>query len=387
MISYDFNSHSLNGETVPYCALPFHALEAAFKHEQLTQTAKNAYIALLSYAAYKNKLSFGITVTWIAEKLAITRKTASTALAQLKEFGFANDSGIVIPKTEKKAKVKAEFCSNKIVAHDDSQNFVQTKSNSESKHTVDFVQTKSSQFCSDKMTHTKGEFCSDKMEAASSPQNTNNDFVQTKCNRPTSTDFVQTKSDSQVEADENTLETMISALVATGLSRSKAESIAKVRLERSKTEESSEEKITQQMGKNYPHNNIPKGTTQENLPEQPVKAGHSNEFAATNNKANGRFSSSDDKGRLSQTRSTAKPQELLAKIGTAIKSALGDKDVRNSKGYVTAALKRMTVRSQTEIDRYYAEIIYAIQANQMQTIKGCLWLIEQGKWKAPAGMY
>lgn len=337
MVSYDFNTHSLNGEAVPYCALPFHALEAAFKHEQLTQTAKNVYIALLSYAAYKNKLSFGITVTWIADKLAVTRKTAGAALAQLKEFGFANDSGILIPKTEKKAKIKAEVCSNKV-------------------------------------NNTEGEFCSDKMEAASNPQNTNNDFV-------------QTKPDSQIKDAENALETMISTLVATGLSRSKAESIAKVRLERSKIEKSSEEKITQQMGKNYPHNNIPKVTTQENLPEQPVKVGHNNQFAATNNKASGGLSSSTDKGKLSQTGSTAKSQGFLAKIGTAIKSALGDKDVRNSKGYVTAALKRMTVRSQTEIDRYYAEIMYAIQANQMQTIKGCLWLIEQGKWKAPAGMY
>ena len=89
--------------TAPY---PF-TLQKPHFHKQLTQTAKNAYIALLSYAAYKNKLTFNITVTWVAEKLAVTRKTAGTALAQLKEFGFANDTGIVIPSTDKVAKSKA----------------------------------------------------------------------------------------------------------------------------------------------------------------------------------------------------------------------------------------------------------------------------------------
>ena len=37
MSSYNFNTHTLNGQAVAYCALPFHAIDQALKHPNLTQ--------------------------------------------------------------------------------------------------------------------------------------------------------------------------------------------------------------------------------------------------------------------------------------------------------------------------------------------------------------
>jgi hypothetical protein len=306
MISYDFNNHSLNGKSVAYCALPFHAIEAAFSHKQLTQTAKNAYIALLSYAAYKNKLTFNITVTWVAEKLAVTRKTAGTALAQLKEFGFANDTGIVIPSTDKVAKSKAANTQPKPKPEQDSVN----------------------------------------------------------CENP----------------EQPSIEEQVETFIKAGFSRDKAEKMVLRVLEATKNKQ---ENFTQSVSKKYPHNNTPKVTTQDNLPKQPSNIQPESHFAATNYKDKGQLSSS------ANARCVKKQDDnsVVAQITKQIKYLNGEKKIRNTKSYVFKSLQRMTVKSNSELERYYNEIIYSIERGFIRSIDAALWLIENGRWKHPSGQY
>lgn len=329
MISYDFNSHSLNGEAVPYCALPFHAIEAAFSHKQLTQTAKNAYIALLSYAAYKNKLSFGITVTWIADKLAVTRKTAGAALAQLREFGFANEQGINIPTTEKRAKTSVK----KEPAKTQSPSY-----NKEPSKLVPVV---------------------------------------------VSTDSgIENKK--QPEEPEHTLsfEEQVETFVKTGFSREKAEKMALMAINAVKKQE---ENFTQPVDTFYTYNNTQIGSTQDNLPVEHENLESESQFAGAKNN-HGKFYSAGANGSCQESKKRKRHTKNF-NLRLSILEAFGDKDIRYPEKFIPAALFRMKVRVKSEIERYFAEIMFSIKNNQMKSIRGCLWLIEQGKWKAPAGMY
>lgn len=329
MISYDFNSHSLNGEAVPYCALPFHAIEAAFSHKQLTQTAKNAYIALLSYAAYKNKLSFGITVTWIADKLAVTRKTAGAALAQLREFGFANEQGINIPTTEKRAKAS-----------------VKREPSNTQNHSVNNKPAKS-------------------VPAEVSAEN-------------------GIKNKRQPEENEHglTFEEQVEAFIKTGFSREKAEKMALMATNAAKKQE---ENFTQPVDTFYTYNNTQIGSTQDNLPVEHENLESESQFAGAKNN-HGKFYSAGANGSCQESKKRKRNTKHF-NLRLSILEALGDKDIKYPEKFIPAALFRMKVRVKSEIERYFAEIMFSIKNNQMKSIRGCLWLIEQGRWKAPAGMY
>jgi hypothetical protein len=325
---YDFNSHSLNGREVAYCALPYHAVDLALRHDKLTQAAKNAYIALLSYAAYKNRLTFKITSIWLSEKLSVTRKTAINVLAQLKEFGFATNQGIVIPNTD-------NFCTSKKEGVDK-----KTKS-------ADTPKTAAQRESSIKEEPIKEE----NLNADAPVLNTAPEATSTIC----------------YESQYNTF-------LSVGFSPEKAAVKAQ------KMVEISLGKNTQSPCKNYTHNNKPSLTTpKENIPAN-TDDNRSNPSIRTANKQ-GRFFNSARRGLVKDAQSVAN------KVASTVKTIFGGKRIATPKPYITAALKRMGVSSMLELERYYDEITYSIKNKQMISIDACLWLIESGKWKAPAGMY
>lgn len=392
MSSYNFNTHTLNGQIVPYCALPFHAIDQALKHPNLTQAAKNAYMALMAYAAYKNKLCFNITATWIAEKLACTRKTAASALNQLREFGFANDAGILIPEHDK-------FCTSKKVLHTQN-NFAQTKSNIDNQEHNQPLQTNTStnldEFCTNKIrdtqdhdltalaTNTKHsyEVMSSNVEAEDSngQQFCTNKKVLRKQN-----DFAQTKSDTEISNAEQqsaiSFEDQYQMLKSLGFSDSKAKERAETAVRVSM------EKNTQQVSNFYPHNNTPNQTTPvNNIPGTETKSQpiHS----TTTGKQNGKLSFSDRVREVEKEQSSNGFTKLITSTISKVANGIAQtKRIINPKLYCEKALRRMSVSSATEIERYTNEIIYSVKAKQMQSINACLWLIESGKWRTPAGMY
>jgi len=64
---------------------------------RLTDSAKNVFIRLMSYASSKRTHLFYITATWVAVRTGICIKTAQRALQLLKATGYVNDEGIVMP--------------------------------------------------------------------------------------------------------------------------------------------------------------------------------------------------------------------------------------------------------------------------------------------------
>jgi hypothetical protein len=135
------------------------------------------------------------------------------------------------------------------------------------------------------------------------------------------------------------------------------------------------EKITQTSGKIYPHNNIPNQTTpKKNIPDA------KNRVDNNNNKDMGSYhAQGSEKNTVNNI--------INSTVTTLIKGLAKTKRIINPKKYCEKSLNRMGVRSKAEVERYIQEIMYSIKAKQMQSIQACLWLIEAGKWKAPAGMY
>jgi len=156
------------------------------------------------------------------------------------------------------------------------------------------------------------------------------------------------------------------------------------------TEQTTVVKSTDGIGKNYTHNNIPKVSTQENLPTKSVNFADTNQ-TVQHAKQKGGFTSFSGKGKL-KGKATDDPANDNNRVGGKLKSMLkkalsGMGRIRNSEQYIQKSLMRMGVKGQEELYRYHLEIMHSVQNKQMQSINGCLWLIEQGRWKAPAGMY
>lgn len=392
MSSYNFNTHTLNGQAVPYCALPYHAIDQALKHPDLTQAAKNAYTALMAYAAYKNKLCFNITASWIAEKISCTRKTAASALNQLREFGFANDTGILIPEHDK-------FCTRKKVLHKQNS-FAQTKSNTDNQGHNQPLQTNTStnldEFCTNKIfdiqdhnltvleanTKHSCEVMSSNVEAEES---NGKQFCTNKKYLHEQNYFAQTKSDNEISNTEKqsaiSFEDQYQMFKSLGFTdtkaKEKAESAVRVSLEKS----------TQPVSNFYPHNNTPNQTIPiNNIPDTETKSHpiHS----TTTGKKSGKLFFSGRVGEVEKEQSNNGFTKLMTSTISKVANGIAQtKRIINPKLYCEKALRRMSVSSATEIERYTNEIIYSIKARQMQSINSCLWLIEAGRWKTPAGMY
>jgi hypothetical protein len=145
---YDFKTHTLDGVSVSYTSLPYHAMATALQDTRLTQAAKNVYITLLMYAAYKKTQTFSFSATWISEKIGATRKTVASALSQLKEIGLVSDNGIVIPKIsdadislKQKPRSNRDFVQTKLESNNEECVLFKQKNN-DNDGDQDFVQTK-----------------------------------------------------------------------------------------------------------------------------------------------------------------------------------------------------------------------------------------------------
>lgn len=341
MISYDFNAHSLNGEAVPFCALPFHALESIFSHKELTHAAKNTYVALLAYAAYVKKLEFNITVGWVAEKISVTRKTASAALAQLREFGFASENGITIPDTTKRAR--------------------------------------------------KAEKPSTKNKASSVPEakNQNNQLVDdTRSAHPFDLHAEQPAivNDNSIDAQETQLsyEEEVEILVKTGFAREKAEKI--INNSRKKLP-ISEEKITKSMDTFYsPNNNTENRTDKDNLTTSAPSANSKPQFAAAN-QVGCQFSSSVKVGEVKHKPSSSNVLANIISKATKVISKQKSKQEKivHDRAYTMGALIKMNVTSPSKREIYFLELMYALKMGFIRSLRAGLWLIGQGRWKTPIG--
>jgi hypothetical protein len=391
MSSYNFNTHTLNGQIVPYCALPFHAIDQALKHPNLTQAAKNAYMALMAYAAYKNKLCFNITATWIAEKLACTRKTAASALNQLREFGFANDMGILIPEHDK-------FCTSKKVLHKQN-NFAQTKPDDDNQKDNQPLQTNRSTYldecCINKTLSAPQEQditiqanAQHSFQATSSNTETENNVTEFCTNKKVlhkQNNFAQTKSDSEINNAEQqsaiSFENQYQMFKSLGFSDAKAKEKADTAVRVSM------EKSTQPVSNFYPHNNTPNQTTpKNNIPDNDTVS--QPYCMITTDKHSGKLFFSGRVGDVGKEQSSNSFTNLInSTISKVVNGIAKTKRIINPKLYCEKALRRMGVSSPIEIERYTNEVIYSVKAKQMQSINACLWLIESGKWRTPAGLY
>lgn len=344
MISYDFNAHSLNGETVPFCALPFHALESIFSHKELTHAAKNTYVALLAYAAYVKKLEFNITVGWVADKISVTRKTASAALAQLREFGFAHDNGISIPETTKRAKKTEKLAKTPITLP------------------VTEIENQNAQLIDD--------------ASSVQPSNVITEQVEQKA-------IVNENSIATQEA-RLSYEEEVDALVKTGFDREKAEKIIN---NSRKNLPINEEKITKSVDTFYsPNNNTENLTDKDNLTTSATSANSKPQFAAAN-QVSCQFSSSVEVGEVKDKPSNS---NVLANIiSQAIKAMSKQKSkqekIVHDRAYTMGALIKMNVTSPSEREKYFSELMYALEMRYIRSLRAGLWLIAQGRWKTPIG--
>jgi hypothetical protein len=340
MITYDFNAHSLNGEAVPFCALPFHALENVFSHKELTHAAKNTYVALLAYAAYVKKLDFNITVGWVAEKISVTRKTASAALSQLRELGFANDNGIIIPDTTKRAKKTNKLAKNpKTLPAPEIENL-------------------------------SPQFVHDDTPVLPSETQANFPNQQTVAN-----DYSNDTLEAQLSYEEE-----VEVLVKTGFAREKAEKI----INNSKKKlPVSEEKITKSVDTFYPPiNNTENLTDKDNLTTALPATTDKDQFAAAN-QVGCQFSSFVEVKEVRANVSNS--MASIKKIYQQIKSLTKQKEIANNRAYAMKALTNMNVTSPGERERYFAELIYALEMGFIRSLRAGLWLIAQGRWKTPIG--
>jgi hypothetical protein len=67
--------------------------------------------------------------------------------------------------------------------------------------------------------------------------------------------------------------------------------------------------------------------------------------------------------------------------------------LRSVESYIQSAMRRMRVGTK-QAEQYFDEIVYSItkgafstSENQMKSVRACLKIIENGQWRAPAGMY
>ena len=94
---YNFSAHTLNGVAVSYSSLPNFALDIIERDERLTLASKLIYMRLLRYASMIKQTAFKITGSWLVQNIVIDRGTVSRSIAQLKQYGYLTDKGIVIP--------------------------------------------------------------------------------------------------------------------------------------------------------------------------------------------------------------------------------------------------------------------------------------------------
>jgi hypothetical protein len=403
---YNFETQSIDGINVSYCVLPYHAIDKVARHDKLTPTAKSAFFVLLSYASYKASESFYVTATWISERLSITRKTASTALTQLKEFGFATDNGIIVPALDNLSKRR----------NDKQPDFAQTKS------TIKQNRQKSSAILSEQNN-----------DAAKTSEN----FVRTKKPEPevmpqaevTTNKQNTSHIDSDILSEQNTSQLTQSASVQESQEPNEQqnlliqERIAKLeslfgvgRVPKSTVKgiidsvmadvkiTQPEVKITHETGKNYPphitnletsfKNNIPAHEQAPNL-------------VATKNTGNdvGMFSNHAKRGNVGN--GTTEPSPTSPVVGStkqitvkgtdvvAAAKALHGGKLRYLNRYMETALQRMRVGA-GQIEVYMDEITYSLTKGAfaetfaqcpMKAVRACLNIVEAGKWRPNAGMY
>jgi hypothetical protein len=404
---YNFETQSIDGIDVSYCVLPYHAIDKVARHDKLTPTAKSAFFVLLSYASYKASESFYVTATWISERLSITRKTASTALTQLKEFGFATDNGIIVPALDSLSKRR----------NDKQPDFAQTKLTIKQKR-------------QQKNTKILSEQNNGNANAAKTSEN----FVRTKKPEPEAIPQAEVTTnkrntsniDSDILSEQNTSQITQTTQAPQKPSEQQSfliqERIAKLEslfgvgrvpqgtvkgiidsvMSGVKTDQP-EVKITHETGKNYPpHITNLKTSFKNNIPEHEQAPN----LVTTQNTGNdvGMFSNHAKRGnveieptqqaRALRTRNDSRQTTKNGSVETAAKALHGGK-LRYLNRYMETALQRMRVGA-GQIEVYMDEITFSLTKGAfaetfaqcpMKAVRACLNIVEAGKWRPNAGMY
>ena len=339
---FDYKTFSYQGTPVSYAVVPMYMLNIIMNDSRLTQSAFKVFMRLMAYASSVNSCQFKITHAWLEKNTNLSDKTVSRAMAQLKEYGYVNDDGIVYsvpPQESSRATVKQSLPVQPVPS-------VQVLPQ-KSLHEADIGLLKP-------------------------------DIGFLACNEQVAI------TESLDVAGE--LNDILRALGSVKKVKSTPQTVQTTPQNSGFTPQNSDPYIT------IPNNNLLKNT--------PTASGDKVAAKKPTQPADqsGLLFSASQKGFVEKTQ----PKPLASFIPTLGKNqtvAIGKSTTVLSPqhtSYIATALQRMNVTSPQERKRYTDEIAYAAtkgafaqtyRHTPIKAIRACLNLVEAGKWRANAGMY
>ena len=346
---FDHKTMTYNGEHVSYATMPMYMLSEINQHADLTPAAKLVFMLLMAYASAANSCQFKITNKWVEDRTALSDKTVSRALAQLRKHGYVNDNGIVFG--EPSAKQRRVPAGNRAAGTRNQQ----------------------------ATPHGDARVTQTTLSATTTP------VPSVQVNHfPDATKMVD---DTDVNAQANAMLASLGIRKKVVISGAKTPDILSNggTFVQTKTDKKSAHIIT--IPNNTLLKNTPTASSDKPAPKkQPVQ-----------NEPSGLFSSPSASGFVENT----KPKPLASFIPTLGKNqtvAIGKPASLSPQhtSYIATALTRMNVTSPSERKRYLDEIAYAAtqgafsetyRHTPLKAIRACLNLVEAGKWRANGGMY
>lgn len=331
---FDYQSFSYDGQQVSYSVIPKYMIDVIMLDDRITLSAFKIFIRLMAYASAVNSCRFKITHAWLEKNTGLSDKTVSRAMAQLTEYGYVDEGGIVysVPPQEAARSAVKQSLTTQSVSSVQVHHFPDAK----------------------------------KMVEMSKPQ----------------------ANSDQLDEDLDVNEQANAMLARLGIHKKVVIADKKTGGILSETTPQNSD-ITPQ--NSDPYITIPNNTLLKNTPTAKAEKPATAKTTATAKPAAGLFSDFRQGGVVIGHR---KPNHTRS-VGEILGGKTQSLSYRN-RAYIDAALIRMRVTSTKERERYSDEIAYACTqgafANTfteapIKALRACLNLVEAGKWTANAGMY
>lgn len=387
-----------DGQEYKHTRIPCHVFDKVMEDHRLTQTSKLIYLQLLQFASKRSTNEITWSNSWLAKRFGLCKKTIQRSIAELKNAGYIDEHGfLVIPEGEE------EDLISKPASNNARANITNTSHRTNTVNSINTINT------TNKVITTNTTNTSNNINTANATNNANVTNIGITISTINSTNTAITVNNANTQNTINTINNanIINRVNTTQPQRPSGESgaiIASSLLDLLKGKINTEQ-VNQVLQEHLPphpaeqDNSVPQdGTFLANQLDKNVPEDRTNLSPKTIQETNKKKEQSKQYGNVHASLSDvgcsapsdqSATSRMIAELATVKSARKGFDPIR----YAAGALARMKASKQ-DMERYLSELAYSFTRgcyanaeNPLRAVRGALRKIEDGCWKAPAGMY
>lgn len=365
----DFRNATINGKPMQYIKIMRHVQHSLFQDKRISHTSKLVFLTLHDFAAVRDQATVTWSNDWLAKFMKMSVKTIQRAIAELRAAGYLNGNTLIMPQGHEKHEIKTD---NNIVTWNTGNNI--TKVNTlTTRNTADESRPQAMHQGNDVTTFGN----------IGNATNGNKGTTVTTDNKDTTITTVSTVTTGNNAANEQQQASAreVAKIMAASLLGLVTGKITKEQMEELSQQHlppcPSEQDISVSVADNF--------VQQAGTKMSPITIQETNKKKEQSRSVHASLS---DVG-CSELASQSEANRKIAELASAKSARKGFDPIR----YAAAALTRMKASKQ-DMERYLSELAYSFtqgcyanSENPLRAIRGALRKIEDGYWKAPAGMY